>query len=136
MLNYTIEICFAIQLNGIVFAYIEELQYFTVFANKFNEYTRNNNIDINLHIELYTPNNSTSYASDYGSTLEALLNKGSTKYDLIFYDTMYSPRYSNLLEDLRYWLPEEHISMYSSGIASQSCTYKGKWVGLVKLKIK
>ncbi|ORY37872.1 hypothetical protein LY90DRAFT_52773 [Neocallimastix californiae] len=43
---------------------------------------------------------------------------------------MYSPRYSSYFIDLMDWLPEDHMAMYSSGIASQSCTYKGKWVGL------
>jgi len=122
--------CNCTNLNVVAFSYTESTQVFTVVVNKFNEYARKNNIDINLKIELYTENNSTSVVDDFGSTIELLLKKNKNKYDLYFYDNMYSPRYSSYLVDLRDWLPEEHIAMYSSGIASESCTYKGKWVGL------
>eukprot|EP00833_Pecoramyces_ruminatium_P005518 jgi/Orpsp1_1/1179550/evm.model.c7180000069828.1 len=43
---------------------------------------------------------------------------------------MYSPRYSYYLINLKDWLPKEHLELYSSGIASQTCVYKNKWVGL------
>eukprot|EP00833_Pecoramyces_ruminatium_P012701 jgi/Orpsp1_1/1186733/evm.model.d7180000052910.1 len=43
---------------------------------------------------------------------------------------MYTPRFSPHLVDLKELLPESHISLYSSGIALETCTYEGKWVGL------
>ncbi|KAL6625332.1 periplasmic binding protein-like II [Neocallimastix californiae] len=43
---------------------------------------------------------------------------------------MYSPRYAPYFIDLGDWLPAEHMSHFSSGIATQSCKYKDKWVGL------
>jgi len=44
---------------------------------------------------------------------------------------MYSTRYSPYFVDLRKWLPQNHIDLYSSGLASQTCKYNDKWVGLV-----
>ncbi|KAG4091624.1 hypothetical protein H8356DRAFT_1313100 [Neocallimastix lanati (nom. inval.)] len=43
---------------------------------------------------------------------------------------MYSHRYSPYLLDLGIRLPSKHISLYSSGIASQTCKYNDKWIGL------
>eukprot|EP00833_Pecoramyces_ruminatium_P007420 jgi/Orpsp1_1/1181452/evm.model.c7180000077258.1 len=43
---------------------------------------------------------------------------------------MYSRRYSPYSIDLSKYLSEDHMNMYSSGIAPDLCTYNGKWVGL------
>ena len=131
-----LEKCNTLELNAVAFSFQNSVPYFTIVINKFNEYTKQNNIDIHVTLNLYSTDNSTKYVNDYGSTIEFILSRGSTKYDIIFYDNMYSPRYSSYFIDLMDWLPEDHMAMYSSGIASQSCTYKGKWVGLVCNKPK
>ncbi|ORX51133.1 periplasmic binding protein-like II [Piromyces finnis] len=59
-----------------------------------------------------------------------MLKKKEGKYDVIFYDNVYPIRFGPYLVDLRTVLPKEHIDMYSSGIASETCTYNDKWVGL------
>ncbi|OUM66671.1 hypothetical protein PIROE2DRAFT_6093, partial [Piromyces sp. E2] len=112
--------------------YTYELQKYVFgdIANDFNEQAKKNNLNIEINVTLYNPSNSTNHVDDYGSMLEHLLMKKSLSYDLFIYDNMYSPRYSPYFEDLRNWLPEEHIKMYSSGVASQTCTYEDKWVGL------
>jgi len=71
---------------------------------------------------------------DYGSSVEYLLNKGSTKYDIIFYDTMYTPQYSSHLLDLSKYLPKEHISLYSNGVANLTCAFNGKWLAFVSIE--
>ena len=121
---------------AVAFSYKNNVPYFTIVIDKFNEYTKQNNTDIHVTLNLYSVNNSTKYGKDYGSTIEFMLNRGSTKYNIIFYDNMYSPRFSSYFIDLMDWLPEDHMAMYTSGVASQSCTYKGKWVGLVCNKPK
>jgi len=44
---------------------------------------------------------------------------------------MYSQRYSQYLINLEDYLSKDHIALYSSGIASETCRYNKKWVGLV-----
>ena len=103
-------------------------------VKQFNKYAEENNIDIRIKIDIYSPTNSSLYVNDFGSEIEYLVRRKSKKYDIFFYDTMYSPRYAPYFLDLSKYLPENHIAMYSSTIANQTCTYKGKWVGLVCLK--
>jgi len=43
---------------------------------------------------------------------------------------MYSQRYSQYLINLEDYLSKDHIALYSSGIASETCRYNKKWVGL------
>jgi len=88
-------------------------------------------LDVEIDFDLYTVSNSTLLVNDYGSTIEYLLQKGSTKYDIIFHDIMYNRRYSSYLIDLSKYLSKEHINMYAEGIGKDACTDNGKWVGLV-----
>ncbi|ORX80267.1 periplasmic binding protein-like II [Anaeromyces robustus] len=103
---------------------------YTPMAKRFNEYAKEHNMDIEVEVELFLRSNSSLFVDDYGSQIEHLLKKRSTKYDLFFYDVIYTPRYSPYFVDLRDYLPEEHIANYSLGISSESCTHNGKWVGL------
>lgn len=98
---------------------------------KFNQYAKENSLDIEVSVVLNSNNNSSMNVDDYGSSIEHLLKKHSKKYDIYFYDNMYSPRYSPYFINLKDYLSRDHLSMYSSGIASQSCVFNGKWVGLV-----
>jgi len=119
---------YAIKINSVGYSYGENLQNY--ITQKFNQYAKEHNLDLELSLNLYTSENSTRFVDDFGSTIESLLKKGSTKYDIFFYDIMYSPRYSPYFLDLRDWLPKEHLAMYSSGVAAESCTDGEKWVGL------
>eukprot|EP00833_Pecoramyces_ruminatium_P004949 jgi/Orpsp1_1/1178981/evm.model.c7180000067457.3 len=129
IINIYIERCISIELKAIAFEY-SEYPYYTTIVNKFNEYVKNKNIDLKLNIVLYTSHNSTLFVGDYAMTIESILSKGLEKYDIYLYDNMYTSRFSPYFIDLKEWLPESHLFMYSSGIASQSCTYKEKWFGL------
>ena len=100
-------------------------------VDEFNKYAKEENLNVELKLLLYTSKNASLVVNDYGTTLEYLLSKKSNKYDIIFYDVMYSHRYSPYLLDLGIRLPSKHISLYSSGIASQTCKYNDKWIGLV-----
>jgi len=128
--------CNAITLNAVSYVYDLEENVYTYLTDKFNQYAKKNNLDVELIMTTYTIDNCTILVEDYGSILEHLLKKQSTKYDIIMYDNMYSPRFSPYFEDLRDWLPKEHIEMYASGVASQTCTFGEKWVGLVSIREK
>jgi len=105
-------------------------------AELFNEYAQKNNIDIRMIPTVYTPENSTSNVNDFWSSVYTILENKSTKYDIIFYDVIYSPRYSPFLLDLNDWLPEKHLDLYSGKAATEVGKFKGKWVGLVSVNYK
>jgi len=100
-------------------------------VKRFNKYAKENDLEVEIELNLYNGNNSTLLVNDYGTTIEYLLQKGSTKYDIIFHDIMYNRRYSSYLVDLSKYLSKEHINMYAEGVAKNACTYNGRWVGLV-----
>jgi len=83
-------------------------------------------------MNIFSIQNSTLGIDDYGSTIDSLLNKKTTKYDLYTYDPIYTRKYSNHFIDLKKWLPEDHLKLYSSGDARKICVYDDQWVGLVK----
>ncbi|ORX41837.1 periplasmic binding protein-like II [Piromyces finnis] len=62
--------------------------------------------------------------------IETLLRKKSTKYDLYFYDDIYSNRFGPYFIDLNDYLSEEHINSFNKNILSQLCYYENKLVGL------
>jgi len=98
--------------------------------DSFNKYSKQNNLDITLSLDLYSSDNSTTVVTDYESMLDSLFQSDS--YDLFFYDNIYSVKFSPHLLNLKEWIPEEHINMYAQGIASQSCVHNNRWVGLVR----
>jgi len=69
--------CHAITINSVGFTFYDTIQ--SSITEKFNKYARENNLDIELKTDLYTTENSTSLVNDFGSTIEFLLKKKSTK---------------------------------------------------------
>ncbi|ORX79715.1 periplasmic binding protein-like II [Anaeromyces robustus] len=119
--------CNAIKLNSVALTYGGDSQY-PLYVEEFNKYAKNNNIDIELKVIIYTPENSS--VTDFGTTIEYLLKRESTKYDIIFYDNVYNAKYSPYFVNLKDFLPKQHIEMYSSGYIPEICKFKDKWVGL------
>jgi len=72
----------------------------------------------------YTVNN-------YQSMIENLLYKKSKKYDLIVFDNIYSKKFESYFLDLKDLLPQEHLDLYSEGIAAQTCIFNNKWVSFL-----
>jgi len=99
-------------------------------VNEFNEYAKEKGLGIHVELNLLTYENSTLKVGDYESSLEATLKKKSTKYDIIFYDRIFTHKFGPYLVDLKKYLPEDHFKLYESGIASKTCVYDKKWVGL------
>ncbi|KAG4100518.1 periplasmic binding protein-like II [Neocallimastix lanati (nom. inval.)] len=99
-------------------------------ANEFNKYSIKNQLNITIEVNYFSRLNSTGYVDDYATMLEILVKQKKPKYDLYFYDNVFSIKYGPYLEDLRKWIPSEHFEIYESGIAPKSCVYGKKWVGL------
>jgi len=130
LLQYKKCVCEMIELNAVAFAFSENAELYTPLTEQFNAYAKEINVDIHLNLNLQSPSNSVINVNSYASLIEQLEVKQSSKYDIIFYDTMYSRKFSPYFIDLKKYLPEQHLNLYASGIANQTCIYNGKWVGL------
>ncbi|ORX46943.1 periplasmic binding protein-like II [Piromyces finnis] len=115
--------------NAIAFTYNNEFEY-TDLIKRFNILSKEKGLDVEVKLNLLTMANSTLLINDYGTTIETMLKKKEGKYDIIFYDNVYPVRFGPYLVDLKTVLPKGLIDNYSSGIASETCTYNDKWVGL------
>jgi len=120
----------AITLNAITFSYIVEENVYNDLIDDFNEYSKKNDLNIHIELEILTPFNSTSEVTDYGSTIESLLNKKSKKHDLFFYDNIYSNKLGIHFLNLDDILSKEHIDDYNYDIISKSCSYKNNLISL------
>jgi len=111
--------------NGGVYAYNE-------LIDSFNKYSRNNNLDITIKLNLLSKENSTAGVTEYESTIEHLLKKQkSEKYDIIYYDNIFSRKFAPYLVDLTEYLPQEHIDLYQNEITKQTSYYNDKLIGIV-----
>jgi len=121
----------AVEINAVAMSLNGIGELFGPIIEDFNRYSQKNNLKIHVNLDLYTEKNSTFVVSDYESLIDTLIKKKNNKYELYFYDNIYSSKFGRYLLNLEDFLPKEHIDMYKPGIASQSCVYKKKWVGLV-----
>ncbi|KAL6625309.1 periplasmic binding protein-like II, partial [Neocallimastix sp. 'constans'] len=128
--NLLLYLCETVKLNSVVLAFSPEDKFFQLIEKDFNNYAIENSLDIQLNVTLYTFNNSLDLENDYRSTIEYIQNNDSTKYDIYFFDIIYSSKYYEILLELDDVIPESHFLLYSSGIAPYICKYNGKWIGL------
>jgi len=79
-----------ITLNVMVYSlYVSGYDYYQPLVDGFNEYSQEKNLGIYVHLTILTAENSTQEIGDYGSTVDSLLVKMSTKYDLYFFYAAY-----------------------------------------------
>ncbi|ORX80129.1 periplasmic binding protein-like II [Anaeromyces robustus] len=119
-----------VTIDAIAFTYDVSGEVYSFIVNEFNKYSKENNLNVTLKLNLITPSNSTGDINDYGSMVEQLLTKKTTKYDLYFYDNIYSTRFGQHFVSLDKILDKEHINLYNKDVISLSCTYNGEYVGL------
>jgi len=100
--------------------------------SEFNTFSKNNNLNITINLNLISGLNSTSTVNGYEETLESLLNRKSDKYDLIFYDNIYTPRIEPYFLDLNKLIPKEHINIYIPGVITQIGFHNDRLVGFVR----
>ncbi|KAL6605335.1 periplasmic binding protein-like II [Neocallimastix californiae] len=102
----------------------------SLLTKDFNKFSKENGLNITLHLNLLTPQNMSYTVNNYQSMIENLLYKKSKKYDLIVFDNIYSKKFESYFLDLKDLLPQEHLDLYSEGIAAQTCIFNNKWVAL------
>jgi len=122
-------------INALAFSVIEKTQIYTYLINNFNDYSIKNNLNITLNLNLLTPKNSTVNRDEFFSLIDSFLQKKSNKYDIYFYDNIYTPKFEPYFLDLNKLLPKEHINLYKSIENYESYSYNNKLVGLVNLLI-
>ncbi|OUM63393.1 hypothetical protein PIROE2DRAFT_61324 [Piromyces sp. E2] len=95
---------------------------------QFNTYAKDNNLDIKINLNYISDLNSTVSVINYEETLESLFRKESDKYDIIFFDNIFTTRFGPYLLNLKGTILDKLIDIYKPGIASKSCVYgEDKW---------
>jgi len=126
----------SLHINAISFNYINENDNLLPLLDDFLEYSENEGLNITVSLNTISFSNNKSFLRDYGTMLDYLFRKKSDKYDLFFFDAIYTYRFSSYLENLETWLPEEHLQMYDSGIAPIYCLNTlNQYISLVNRKI-
>ncbi|KAG4090153.1 periplasmic binding protein-like II [Neocallimastix lanati (nom. inval.)] len=116
-------------LYALAFTQLGESEIYTFLINNFNKYSKENGYDITIKLNLLTPSNSTSNTNDFLSLMESILLKKSDKYDIYFYNNIYTSRFEPHFLNLKEWLPKEHIDKFTL-IDSDSYSYNNKLIGL------
>jgi len=127
-----IDYCNAVILNIIAYTIEGNGPMLSAYVDDFNQYTKENDIDIQAELNLMTINTVSNSLGNSYLMIEQLLKKKNNKYDIYFYDVSYGNQYSPYLIDLKEVLPEEHINMYNKYILTEICTNNDKLIGLVK----
>ena len=121
----------AVILNALAFTQNEGTQVYTFLINNFNEYSLKNNLNVTIDLNLFTPANSTKKTDDFCSVIDQFLKRKSDKYDIYFYNNIYTTRFEPHFLDLNKLLPRNHTAMYVDAQTSESYSYNDKLIGLV-----
>ncbi|ORX65346.1 periplasmic binding protein-like II, partial [Anaeromyces robustus] len=123
-------IVYGIEVSIAAFSYDPEDPYIIKIVKDFNEYAKENNLDIQLNNILLSSHNTTVLNVGYASTVETWLRKKQTDYDIFTMNTIYTSRFAKYSADLKKYVSKDLIDSYSKGIASKIGYYKDKLVGL------
>jgi len=117
----SINIVEAITITAVAHIFSQKGEIYQILKNSFNEYAKKENLDIQFDVVVFSNENSTNEVDNYAYTIDSLLAKKSTKYDLYFYFGSSNGDFSPNLLNLDEWLPKEHIAMYDPGILKSNC---------------
>lgn len=119
-----------IVLNAIAFGaeYNYECKY---NVDEFNQFSKENDLGIYINLNLLTSSNSTKDYNNYGNLMESLLMKKNKKYDIYFYENVYSWNFGPYLLNLRNWISEDFINIFNPKLISSTCEYNDKLIGLI-----
>ncbi|KAL6628683.1 periplasmic binding protein-like II [Neocallimastix sp. 'constans'] len=116
-------------LNALAFTPHNELEIYSYLIKNFNEYSKNNGLDITIKLNLFSPSNSTTNTYDFYTLMDSFLLRKSNKYDLYFYNSIYTWSFEHHFLNLKELLPKDHVDMYTD-IDSEMFSYNNKLVGL------
>jgi len=117
----------------VAFSFNDEAQSYSYIINEFNNYSKENNLNIEIKLNLFTTSNTTYSLNDHRSMIESLLIKNSDRYDIYFYNNLNTSKFGPYLLDLNELLSKNETEIFNADILSKSCWYKDKLVGLVNI---
>jgi len=104
---------------------------YNMIEEGFNEYSKTNNLDIELKITKFTESNTTLGRISFDSSINSLIENGSSDYDMYVFDPIYTKKYSTHFANLKSLIPPEHMDLYtSSENVAKVGLFKDQWVGL------
>jgi len=120
-------------LNIIIYSFYDyDSVYYRGIESGFNEYSKQNGLNIRIQLKVLTPENSTSEFENYGAMLDSYFSKKSNKYDIYFYYSAYSKKYANHFLNLRNYMPEKFFEGYDERILKETCSSEdGELIALV-----
>jgi len=119
-----------VTLNAIAFSVGGGTSLYYPIMTDFNNYAKEKGLNTRVHLNLFTFENATGVITDYEAMLDSIFSRKNSKYDFIFYDSIFSPRYAPHLLDLSDILPKDTIDMYMTGIAKETCINDDKIIAL------
>eukprot|EP00833_Pecoramyces_ruminatium_P003884 jgi/Orpsp1_1/1177916/evm.model.c7180000063310.1 len=117
----------ALNVNALLYTSNFSDELYHSLIEKFNKYSKENNLDISLIININTGSLNVTAQNEF---ILNLFKKKSTKYDLYLYDNIYSSNYGDYFLDLNEYLPKSHLDIFNNDIISNSCVYNDKLIGL------
>ncbi|KAL6635869.1 periplasmic binding protein-like II [Neocallimastix sp. 'constans'] len=99
---------------------------YELFRDEFNKYSEEKKLNITINLTKLT----TATVINFGSSVEVLLKRNSSKYDIYFYDYTYVSKYAPYLLELNEYVSKEELSQYNSKILLTNCYHQNKLVGL------
>jgi len=109
--------CYSITIEFIASVYDVGDDFQEVIVSGFNRYSKEHNLDIEIHRTSLSSLNSTKHVNDYAAFIEAKLKKKNKDIDIIFIDNIYANRFVDHVADLSKYLSKDIIDSYSTGIA-------------------
>jgi len=119
-----------IELTALGISYSDDSEFYTRLFEKFNEYKKKKNLEINVDLNVISQNNSTASPIAFKAQLSSQHKKRKKNYDLIFYDIQDLKDMDQYLIDLNKYLEKDHINMHDPDILSVSCIRNNKLIGL------
>jgi len=116
-----------IDIKVIIYSFYDTPEsYYRLITNGFNEYSKENGLGINVELTVLTPEISSAVIESYGDTIDSLLERKSTKYDIYFYYSAYSKKYADNFINLRDYIPKEIYKGIDERLLEETCSSKDK----------
>jgi len=123
-----------ITLNVLGLSLNDDSEFYTTLHNEFNNYSKKENLNIELNLITLANSNSTAATSPiaYVTMLDDLYQRKDIKYDIVFYFNYYLDDFDKYFINLYDYFNEDHINLYDPLVLSLSCIKNNKLIGFVR----
>jgi len=120
----------AVDLNILLATIEDSLSPFQEYVDDFNEYSKENKLDINLTLKSMTTENFSLSIENSQMMFDNLVRRRKSQYDIYIYDAAWTPKYCSHFIDLSKELGESHIKNFNDSILSELNQCGDKIAGL------